>query len=172
MILRTPAIQSTGEWRLTGRMVLLMLIGFFGLVTIVNVVMIRAAISTFGGVDTPSSYQAGLAYKADEAAAAAQNARHWSVEAHLTPARAAAEIVTIEVLDDAGVPVTNAEVAARLAHPIDERRDIAFAVTEIDAGTYSGTAPAGPGQWFLAIEIRKNGERLFRSQNRVVIGMR
>lgn len=172
MILRTPTVQATGEWRLTGRMVLLMLIGFFGLITAVNVVMIRAAITTFGGVDTPSSYQAGLTYKAEEAAAAEQNARHWSVDAHLTAGRGGAEVVTIDILDQAGVPVTNAEVSARLAHPVDERRDVAFAMTEIGTGTYSGTAYADAGQWFLDIIVKKNGERMFRSQNRVVIGMR
>ena len=44
-----------GERRFTGRMALVLLIGFFGFVTVVNIVMIGAAISTFGGVDTPSS---------------------------------------------------------------------------------------------------------------------
>jgi nitrogen fixation protein FixH len=44
-------------------MVLAMLIGFFGLVIAVNLVMVRAALSTFGGVDTPSSYQAGLHFR-------------------------------------------------------------------------------------------------------------
>ena len=60
-----------------------MLVAFFGLVMVVNVVMVKAAISTFGGVDTQSSYQAGLAFKAEEAAAAAQNARDWPVDATL-----------------------------------------------------------------------------------------
>ena len=41
-----------------------------------NVVMIRAAISTFGGVETAKPYQAGLAFKREIAAARAQEARH------------------------------------------------------------------------------------------------
>ena len=66
---------------ITGRMVLAALVAFFGFVMLVNIVMVRAAITTFGGVDTPSSYQAGLAFKAEEAEAAAQAARNWTVEA-------------------------------------------------------------------------------------------
>ncbi len=168
MNLEIPGTGASGERQLTGRMVLLMLVGFFGLVTLVNVFMIQAAISTFGGVDTPSSYKAGLAFKAEEAAAAEQQARNWTVNAHLTHA-GGGEIVTIDVLDDAGRPVANAEVSARLSHPVDERRDIAVVMSEIGAGTYSGSAVAGPGQWFLAIEVARNGERLFRSLNRVVL---
>ena len=44
---------------LTGRTVLICLIAFFAVVAIVNGIMIRAAISTFGGVETGSAYQAG-----------------------------------------------------------------------------------------------------------------
>lgn len=169
MNLETPTIPPPGERQLTGRMVLLMLVGFFGFVMVVNVFMIDAAISTFGGVDTQSSYKAGLAFKAEEAAAAEQQARNWTVNARLTHAGNGAEIVTIDVLDDAGRPVANAEVSARFSHPVDERRDVAVAMSEISAGTYSGAATAGPGQWLLDIEVARNGERLFRSLNRVVL---
>ena len=77
MNLRSPEhrLRAGAGRPLTGRAVLAMLLGFFGLVIAVNLVMVRAAISTFGGVDTPSSYQAGLAFKAEEAAVAAQDAR-------------------------------------------------------------------------------------------------
>ena len=54
---------------LTGRTVLFCLIGFFSVVAGVNAVMIRAAVSTFGGVETSSSYQAGLAFAREAAAA-------------------------------------------------------------------------------------------------------
>ena len=40
---------------LTGRAVLLWLVAFFGVVFAVNGVLVQAAISTFGGVETTSS---------------------------------------------------------------------------------------------------------------------
>lgn len=169
MILKVPAVAARGgERELTGRMVLVMLVGFFGLVMVVNVFMMEAAISTFGGVDTPSAYKAGLAYKAEEEAAAAQAARNWKVEAHLTTA-ADGEVVTIDVVDETGRPVANADVSARFAHPVDERRDVVVPMSEIAPGTYSGSGLASPGQWILDIEVAKGGERLFRSQNRIVL---
>ena len=58
--------SSSGDGRppreVTGRMVLVCLVAFFAVVAGVNAVMIRAAVSTFGGVETESAYQAGLAF--------------------------------------------------------------------------------------------------------------
>src|ERR1700690_1116795 len=48
---------------LTGRHVLLWLVAFFGIVFAVNGGLVQAAISTFGGVETASSYKAGLQFE-------------------------------------------------------------------------------------------------------------
>lgn len=170
MIAGGPLRQSRarGERRITGRAVLIALIGFFGFVMVVNLVMVRAAITTFGGVDTPSSYRAGLAFKAEEAEAAAQAARNWDVEARIAPT-ADGVSVTLDVRDAAGKPVVGADVAARLAHPVDERRDIAVAVFETGPGVYAGRTAAEAGQWTLEVAIARAGRRLFRSRNRIAI---
>ena len=59
--------QKTRE--LTGKHVLLWFLGFFALIFAVNGVLVKAATSTFGGVETSSSYKAGLMFKEDIAAA-------------------------------------------------------------------------------------------------------
>ena len=170
MNLRLPTIRrpATGGPVLTGRKVLMMLVAFFGVVIAVNVVMVHAAISTFGGVDTPSSYQAGLVFEAEEAAAREQASRDWNVTATLAPA-GDGQTVTIDVLDEAGRAVSGAAVTAKLAHPIDERRDVAVALQETAPGRYSGTAGATAGRWILDLEVAKGGVRLFRSRNRVMV---
>jgi nitrogen fixation protein FixH len=168
LVVPRVGLRPRGERRITGRMVLLALICFFAFVTLVNVVMIRAAISTFGGVDTPSSYQAGLMFKSDEADAAAQAARHWQVAASIEP-NAAGAALSVTVRDGAGVPVTGAGITARLAHPIDEHRDVVVDMAEVGSGTYTGSAPVEAGQWTLDLDISKSGERLFRSRNRIVL---
>ena len=68
---------------LTGRHVLLWLVGFFGFIFVVNGVMIHAATSTFGGLETQSSYKAGLRFKSEVARAARQQALGWQVIAPL-----------------------------------------------------------------------------------------
>ena len=157
-----------GERQLTGRTVLIALVGFFGFVALVNIVMVGAAISTFGGVDTPSSYRAGLAHGAEARQAAAQEARAWTVAVRIRPTAEGASFA-FDVRDATDRPVTGTEVAARLAHPVDQRRDIAIVVSETGPGAYSGRVAADPGRWILDLEIGRDGERRFRSRNRVMI---
>ena len=61
---------------LTGKHVLICFVGFFEIVFAVNAVMVKAAMSTFGGVQTTSSYKAGLMFGQDVARAEQQDALH------------------------------------------------------------------------------------------------
>jgi nitrogen fixation protein FixH len=168
MNLRLPSIRFAPAKELTGRKVLLMLVAFFGVVMVVNFAMVKAAISTFGGVDTPSSYEAGRTFKTEEARAAAQNARDWQVDEHLSQS-GASQVLTVNINDDRGTPVTGVDVAATLAHPIDERRDVAVALAETGPGAWRGSGVVSPGVWQLDIIVSHDGEQLFRSRNRVIV---
>ena len=153
---------------LTGRTVLICLIGFFAVVFIANGIMISAAVSTFGGVETASSYQAGLAFAREAAAAHAQGELHWQVTAHVRPSPGAT-LVDIEARDAAGRPLAGLTATAHLAHPNDRRSDQAVSLSEGAAGQFRGTASPVVGQWDVVIELARDGERLFRSRNRVVL---
>jgi len=153
---------------LTGRAVLFCLLGFFGVIMLVNAIMIRAAVSTFGGVETSSSYQAGLAFARNAAAARAQDERHWQVKANVQPA-ADSVLVEIDARDAMGRPLTGLEASVLLYHPTDRRADQVVPVNEDVAGHFRGTAARFAGQRDLLIELSRGGERLFRSQNRVVL---
>jgi len=154
---------------ITGKTVLIALIAFFGVVGAVNAVMIRAATSTFSGVETENAYQAGLAFNRQLAAVAEQEARHWQVNAEVvrqSPGRA--ELI-VRIRDRSNAPVTDIDLAARLMHPADARRDHSVALTGIGAGTFSGEIDAEPGQWDLNIDIGRSGETLFRSKSRLTL---
>src|SRR3954468_20640724 len=53
--------------QVTGRIVFSCFASFFAVVAAVNAVMVWAAVRTFGGVETESSYQAGLAFAREAA---------------------------------------------------------------------------------------------------------
>jgi len=120
---------------LTGRFVLFCFLGFFAVVAAMNAVLIRAATTTFGGVETASSYKAGLVFKQEIAAAHAQEARRWAVEARLQRAPSEAAVLSVTVRDGAGSPPAGVELRARLAHPADARRDQAIAVLDLARAT-------------------------------------
>lgn len=186
----SPAKDSqTKGWRVTGRMVLLCLIGFFGTVMAVNVVMIRAAVSTHGGAEKISSYRAGLDFARHRRAAQAQQALNWQVDIalpHNLPAAdtlpagargclAAANAclatgpVTATVRDAAGAPLDGLDATLILSHPTDSRRDRSIPMTGKGAGVYEAAIDATPGHWIVDLDLDRAGEQMFRSSGRVVL---
>lgn len=160
-------LRSGRPREITGRFVLACLLGFFAVVVAVNMVMARYAVSTFGGVETASSYKAGLAFRGEELAAERQAERRWQVTADFQSLGAEGRIVTITARDGAGNPQSGLIAAARLAHPTDARRDVFADLRDLGAGRYSATVDAPAGQWDLVIDLSQGAERLFRSKNRM-----
>jgi len=152
---------------LTGRTVLIWLLAFFAVVGGANAVLIRAATSTFGGVEVDSSYKAGLKFRDEIAAVRAQDAREWSVKAALERGRNGAAELTLTVRDRAGTPLAGLDAVARLEHPADARHDHAIALAPAGPGAFKGATDAEPAQWDLVIELARDGHNLFRSKSRV-----
>jgi nitrogen fixation protein FixH len=162
------ANDSVCQRPLTGRTVLICLIAFFGVISIVNGIMIRAAISTFGGLETGSAFQAGQTFKYEIEAARAQEFRHWQVKANVRRADGGT-VVEIDARDESGRPLAGLEAVASLHRPTDRRGDVGIRLSEEGVGQFRGTGPSAIGQWDLLIDLSRNGERLFRSRNRVIL---
>lgn len=158
-----PDDAPTGR-PLTGRTVLACIVGFFAVVFLVNGIMVREAVRSFGGVETQSAYKAGLAFKQDVAEANAQEARHWKVEAHVERTS-----LDVKAAGSDGAPLAGLELVARLHHPSDRRFDEEIAARRVSAGVWRGALDAPAGQWDLVIELYRGAERQFRSVNRVVL---
>ncbi len=154
---------------LTGRMVLICLLAFFGVVAAANAALIYAATSTFGGVEVESSYKAGLIFQRELDAIREQDARHWAVSAHLARRPAGEAELTLSVRDRAGTPVPALEAIARLEHPTDSRHDHVIMMTPAGPGSFAGTTAAEPAQWDLVIDLSRDGRSLFRSKSRVAL---
>ncbi len=162
--MRTPRKRE-----LTGKHVLFCLVGFFGVVFAVNAVLVKAATSTFGGVETSSSYKAGLMFEQDVARAEQQDALHWQVDGKLGRVRSGDAVLDISARDAKGVPLAGLTAQARLAHPADERLDHAIELKNMAAGQFHGDVQAPPGQWELIVDLYRSDTRLFRSRSRVTL---
>ena len=154
---------------LTGRAVLFWLIGFFGVVFAVNGVLVQAATSTFRGLETGSSYQAGLMFKQEVDSAERQDALHWHVDGKLLRDRAGQAVLDIGARDAQGLALAGLTAVAHLAHPADARLDRTIALKSTGAGAFRGEAQAPPGQWELIVDLSRGGDRLFRSRSRVTL---
>jgi nitrogen fixation protein FixH len=155
---------------LTGRMVLVMLVAFFGVVIGVNMTMMKLAILTLPGTEVDSAYTASLGYEKEIAAAHDQDARNWQVDAHIWRGADGSATLQVEAHDSGGRPMTGLKFQGRLERPTDKRADLPVELAEVGIGIYRGTAPrVAPGQWDLVLEGDAAGQRMFLSKNRVVL---
>ncbi len=152
---------------LTGRMVLIYLLTFFGIIFAMNFFMIRVAISSFSGVETESAYKAGLSFKNDVAAAHAQDALHWNVEANLQ--RGETPHIVITARDAKAQSINGLTPEIRLAHPTDKRRDVPVEFVETTAGQFQSLTPIPEGRWDLVIGLKRGDEIVFRSKSRITL---
>jgi nitrogen fixation protein FixH len=153
----------------TGGTVLTCFLAFFGIVGAVNAVMIQAATSTFRGVETGSSYQAGLAFANEMAAAHAQEALHWQVNGRVQYEASNVVRIVVNVSDRIGAASAHLAASARFAHPTDARFDRHISLDQVAPGQFTGITDRRPGQWDLIIDLSDGQERLFRSKGRIVL---
>jgi nitrogen fixation protein FixH len=161
----STAIAGRPPRIITGRTVLFYLLGFFGVIFAMNIVMVRVALSSFSGVETESAYKAGLSFKNDVAAAHAQDARHWSVDASLQQGQTNRVVITAR--DDKASAIAGLKPEVRLAHPTDKRRDVPLEFIELTPGQFQSLTPMPKGQWDLVIGLKRETETVFRSKSRI-----
>ena len=166
---RFPWARGKQPREVTGWTVLSLMVAFFAVVIGVNVFMAHAALSTFGGVETESSYRAGQTFERDVAMAEAQDGQHWQVEAKVKPGVDGNTALDIVARDVDGAPLTGSLATAQFARPVDRRLDRTVAVQQDAPGHFHGSGEVPAGQWDLIIELSRHGEQLFRSSNRVVL---
>lgn len=162
--------SRTGERRLTGRGVLLIFIGFFGVIFAVNAVMLSLAFDTMPGTTTDSAYRASQRFNAGLAAAREREARGWRVEARSSRDPSGVAAVTIGLRDAEGAPLERVQVSARLMHPVHRANDRSLDVMRTGPGLYAATADdVAAGAHDLVIEVERDGVTLYRSRNRIML---
>ncbi|SFK40966.1 FixH family protein [Methylocapsa palsarum] len=155
------------ERPLTGRKVLAMLIGFFGVVIGANMALIHYATSTFAGLESDSAYSAGIAYGREIKASHAQDKLHWKVDAAIRRDSSGTLEVTIKQADESASPTDGLSALVQFEHPANRSRDRSVALAQAAPGIFTGALDLDPGRWDLVIDLRRNGETMFRSKNRV-----
>jgi nitrogen fixation protein FixH len=161
--------DTSSGFRLTGRMVLLILIGFFSVIVAVNGVMAYVAVNTFSGMQTQRPYEAGLKFNHAIAKARVQQEQHWVVDTHVERAKSGEVSLSIALADQQGKAISDSQLDVQLVSPVDSRYDATFALQGDGAGRYRGLAQAPAGQWDLVIIAKRSDEAVFRSVSRVTL---
>ncbi|MBN8945141.1 MAG: FixH family protein [Rhizobiales bacterium] len=153
---------------LTGRAVLLMLLGFFGVIVAVNAVMATFAVGTMPGTVTDNGYRASQRFNAELEAARVRAAQGWASDAHVERAAGGAAALRLALRTIDGQPVGELDLSALLVRPTEPAADRIFTLTAEGEGRYAGLAEAVvPGAFDLVIVARRAGTLVYRSRNRI-----
>ncbi|MFN3522777.1 MAG: FixH family protein [Phenylobacterium sp.] len=155
--------DTTPGFRIRGWHVLVAMIGFFGVITAVNAVMITLAIQSFPGQVSVTPYEDGIAYNRRLAQMAAQERLGWRAVAGVR-----GEEVVVEIRDRLDGPVEGLKVTGRLERPATESGRINPAFKEIAPGVYAARAGAMSGAWDLTFDAVDAGGRRFEGERRLM----
>ena len=139
----------------TGRHMLGVMIGFFGVVIAVNVIMATLAAKTFSGTVVDNSYVASQEFNRWLAEGRAQERLGWNARLAVDSRRH----VRVELSDRTG-PLTGAEVEAVARHPLGRESDVPLRFQSSGAGTYLSDGALPPGRWQVHLEVRRGPDDL------------
>lgn len=134
---------------LKGWHVLLIMLGFFGVIFAVNGVFLYHAITSFPGEDVKKSYVQGLNYNTTLATRAAQAELGWTAEAGMQ-----GEDLVFRLDDADGQPLSNYSVVGEIRRRATQGADQSIVFQAAGAGEYIVDAIGlEPGQWALRISV-------------------
>ena len=140
---------------ITGRKVLIFMVGAFSLIIGVNLYMAYSAIRTFPGVEAKSSYQVSQSFQADRAA---QLALGWDVGAAVSEGE-----LILSIVDGTGQPVapeiTSATFGRATSVRDDQSPDFAF-----DGQVFRAPVTADGGNWNLRLVALASDGTQFRQR--------
>ncbi len=149
----TDADFETSGRQLRGWHVLLIMLGFFGVIFAVNGVFLYHAISSFPGEDVKKSYVQGLNYNQTLAARAAQAELGWRAEAGLQD-----DTIIFRLHDAEAHPLSDYTVIGELRRRATNDADQILTFRAAPNGEYF--APSGAldrGEWDVRISVLDRG---------------
>jgi len=135
----------------TGRHMTLILVGFFGVVIVVNMLLATLASTSFTGVVVENSYVASQHFNRWLDEARAEDRLGWKA----TVRRADDGHLTIRLAGVSGA----AQVSGDAWHPLGRAPDRALRFAPDGGGGYRSVEAVPAGRWRIRIEVRAGGRR-------------
>jgi nitrogen fixation protein FixH len=140
------------EPRLTGKHILLILLGFFAVIGAVNAAFIYFAVSSRPGEERGASYEVGLRYNNILSEERTQSALQWRHQTQIQKG----ERLRVAINTSAGAPVAGLAVTGNFGRPASDNADRSLAFKEVDAGVYEAAlGQIAPGSWVMSFTAEK-----------------
>jgi nitrogen fixation protein FixH len=152
--------------KLTGRAVLLLLAGFFGVIFATNAIFITAAVRTFRGEDEAKPYLQGVEYNHTLARRVEQARLGWRASIGDQRLASGAVLLTIDVSQPDGKAPKGLSLTGELRHPADEHRDRILHFAETAPGHFEAQLrDVTPGRWEMVVSNSRTEP--FRTERRL-----
>lgn len=148
--------------RFTGRHMLGIMLGFFGVIIAVNVTMAVVANTSWSGFVVRNSYIAGLEFNERAEAARAQNALGWTSD--LSVADGA---VRFSLADEQGRAVELEGGTLTLRRPVNDTEDRTVEMTPMAGGALSAAVVLGDGNWIAEVRAQAGLEAPWHQIERI-----
>ena len=148
-----------------GRWIPWVFVGGFGVIVIVNAIMIAFAVGTFSGLTTSEPYTKGLRFNDQLRQVEAQERLGWHVSSGFARTGAQAGDLTLAITDRAGGGISGARVTATFTRPLERKRDFTVTLEARGAGRYAAHADLPlPGLWLVRYRIERDRDVLEASE--------
>lgn len=166
----TQATQSAAK-PITGRMVLIWMLAFFGVIIAVNLAFVYFALDSWPGLTTQKAYEEGLAYNKTLESAARQDAMGWQSRVSLGPVTPKGTRVLSLTMTGPGGPLTGLAAKAHLSRPLGEGLSVDGDLAEDRPGLYVALLrlPA-LGRWQVEVTAQAADGRTYRMRHEVQAG--
>jgi nitrogen fixation protein FixH len=152
--------------KLSGRGVLLLLAGFFGVIFATNAIFIAAAVRTFRGEDEAKPYLQGVEYNHTLARRAEQARLGWRASVGDQRLASGAVLLTIDVSQPDGKAPEGLSLTGELRHPADEHRDRVLRFSETTPGHFESLLrDLTPGRWEMVVSNSR--DKPFHAERRL-----
>lgn len=154
----SPPLETDGK-TLKGHHVLFWLLGFFGLMFVVNGVFLWAALSSFPGEDVRHSYLQGLQFNKTIESFKHQQDMAWKAELGLVE-EPDGDVLIARILDADGLALPSRNVTVELRRAATQDSDILLDMQPVGSGEYRAALPVlTKGAWHVALNAEVADDR-------------
>jgi nitrogen fixation protein FixH len=156
------ASQPAARGGFTGWHMLMLALGFFGVIIAVNVLLTVLSIRTWTGQVVEDSYVAGQQYEIDRVDHDAQRAAGWSSRFAY-----AAGLARLTVVDGGKNPVDLGAATLTVRRPIGDKDDRTLALTRTPSGNYEVRLDLAPGMWDVIVAAPNTAKGVYELIDRI-----
>jgi nitrogen fixation protein FixH len=160
-------IKSILPKKLTGRIILISMLAFFGVIFAVNGTFLYFAISTWPDLVSDEAYQEGLNYNQTLDQAQLQSDLGWTSQLQSNN-----QSIKVNLSDKSGNPLSGITIKAIIKRPVEDITPIIVILSEDDQypGQYSAAVKFPlPGRWYVKIDGTQSDEIVYRMEYEIMV---